>query len=129
MTGDGVTAQRMADDQADRDARVHADSEFYDLDRRPAHTRFHPREWQDLEPLGGRAVLHLQCHNGAETLAFAQRGAHVTGRTSPPPACARPAATPTATEPTSSGCAPMSTTPWTPWPGAPSTWCTPDAGP
>ncbi|WP_067815403.1 class I SAM-dependent methyltransferase [Actinomadura kijaniata] len=88
MTGDSATegdddviAQRMADNQANWDARarVHADSEFYDLDRRPAHTRFHPREWQDLGPLGGRTVLHLQCHNGAETLAFAQRGAHATG--------------------------------------------------
>ncbi|WP_207930960.1 class I SAM-dependent methyltransferase [Streptomyces sp. 8K308] len=47
---------------------------------RPAAARFHPREWEDFGPLDGRSVLHLQCHNGVETIAFAQRGtARVTG--------------------------------------------------
>lgn len=36
-------------------------------------------EWGDLGDLDGRDVLHLQCHLGVETAAFAHRGARVVG--------------------------------------------------
>ncbi|MBB5933965.1 class I SAM-dependent methyltransferase [Streptomyces zagrosensis] len=65
------------------DARtpVHVASEFYGLNG--SHTSDHwftAFEWEDLGDLTGQDVLHLQCHLGTETLAFAERGAaHTTG--------------------------------------------------
>ncbi|OUD01228.1 class I SAM-dependent methyltransferase [Streptomyces swartbergensis] len=78
---DQVTADRVADNRRNWDARapVHSTSDYYDLGEVPAEARFHPREWQQLGSLEGLSVLHLQCHNGVETLAFAQRGARATG--------------------------------------------------
>jgi SAM-dependent methyltransferase len=78
---DPATRRRIAENRRNWDARVrvHADSPYYSLTERAAETRFHPREWEQLGPLDGRSVLHLQCHNGAETLAFAQKGARTTG--------------------------------------------------
>ncbi len=64
--------------QANWDARtpVHVASAFYGLDgTRTADDWFAPFEWDDLGPLAGRDVLHLQCHLGTETQAFAERGA------------------------------------------------------
>ncbi|MEU4202343.1 class I SAM-dependent methyltransferase [Streptomyces sp. NPDC039022] len=65
------------------DARtpVHVASDFYGLDgTRTADDWFAPFEWDDLGPLAGRDVLHLQCHLGTETQAFAERGAaHTVG--------------------------------------------------
>lgn len=72
----------FATNRANWDDRVpiHVASKFYDIDRwlkeRPG-----PREWE-LEVLGqvsGLDVLHLQCHFGLDTLAFANAGARVTG--------------------------------------------------
>jgi SAM-dependent methyltransferase len=34
---------------------------------------------QELGPIDGLKILHLQCHIGTDSLALAQRGAHVTG--------------------------------------------------
>ncbi|MCB5905974.1 class I SAM-dependent methyltransferase [Streptomyces sp. SF28] len=69
--------------QANWDARtpVHVASAFYGLDgSRTADDWFAPFEWDDLGGLGGRDVLHLQCHLGTETAAFADRGAaHTVG--------------------------------------------------
>ncbi|MFD5315879.1 class I SAM-dependent methyltransferase [Streptomyces sp. NPDC127098] len=81
-TLDSDARRRIRENRENWDARapVHAESDFYSLRDRPAAARFHPREWEDFGPLEGRSVLHLQCHNGVETLAFAQRGAaRVTG--------------------------------------------------
>ncbi len=36
-------------------------------------------ELQELGPVRGRALLHLQCHFGLDTLSWAREGAHVTG--------------------------------------------------
>lgn len=60
----------------DERAPIHAASEFY---RRDADGWFADYEWTDLGPLDGRDLLHLQCHLGVETLAFARRGARVVG--------------------------------------------------
>ncbi|MFJ7048618.1 class I SAM-dependent methyltransferase [Streptomyces sp. NPDC101112] len=72
----------MRANEANWDARtpVHLASRFYALDENLDPARwFAPWEWEDLGELHGRDVLHLQCHLGTETLAFAQRGAHATG--------------------------------------------------
>ncbi|MGW7255246.1 class I SAM-dependent methyltransferase [Streptomyces sp. NPDC054834] len=72
----------MRTNQENWDARtpVHVASRFYGLDQTPDPARwFAPFEWDDLGDLGGRDVLHLQCHLGTETIAFAQRGARTVG--------------------------------------------------
>lgn len=73
------TAEEMVlANQANWDARtpIHVASEFYGLDgSRTAEDWFAPFEWTDLGELTGRDVLHLQCHLGTETAAFAERGA------------------------------------------------------
>ncbi|MEU6553300.1 class I SAM-dependent methyltransferase [Streptomyces sp. NPDC046915] len=72
----------MRTNQENWDARtpVHVASRFYGLDQAPDPARwFAPFEWDDLGDLGGRDVLHLQCHLGTETIAFAQRGARAVG--------------------------------------------------
>ncbi|MFI1167588.1 class I SAM-dependent methyltransferase [Streptomyces sp. NPDC020801] len=64
------------------DARtpVHVASRFYGLDQDLDPARwFASFEWEDLGELTGRDVLHLQCHLGTETLAFARRGARAVG--------------------------------------------------
>lgn len=66
------------------DARtsVHIASRYYGLEggNTPDPSRwFAPFEWEDLGELAGLDVLHLQCHLGTETIAFAQRGAQAVG--------------------------------------------------
>ncbi|MEU7059210.1 class I SAM-dependent methyltransferase [Streptomyces sp. NPDC046197] len=81
MTGD-EHERLMRANRANWDARtpVHVASRFYGLDRELDPARwFAPFEWEDLGDLAGRDVLHLQCHLGTETLAFAQRGARAVG--------------------------------------------------
>lgn len=77
------TEQMLLANQANWDARtpVHVASDFYGLDgSRTAEDWFAPFEWADLGDLAGREVLHLQCHLGTETAAFAERGAaHTVG--------------------------------------------------
>ena len=72
----------IAANRANWDERVpiHVASKFYDVERwlreRPG-----PRE-RELEVLGdvrGLDVVHLQCHFGLDTLAFANAGSRVTG--------------------------------------------------
>ncbi|MFF4397462.1 class I SAM-dependent methyltransferase [Streptomyces sp. NPDC001480] len=72
----------MRTNQENWDARtpVHVASRFYGLDQTLDPARwFAPFEWDDLGDIGGRDVLHLQCHLGTETIAFAQRGARTVG--------------------------------------------------
>ncbi len=79
MTFDAVNDQRMAAIEANWDERtpIHVASRFYE---RPPEEWFAAYEWEDLGDLAGRDVLHLQCHLGTETAAFARRGARsVTG--------------------------------------------------
>ncbi|WP_128429778.1 class I SAM-dependent methyltransferase [Streptomyces cyaneus] len=75
-------ARMMSANQANWDARtpVHLASRFYGLDQDLDPARwFASFEWDDLGELTGRDVLHLQCHLGTETIAFAQRGARAVG--------------------------------------------------
>jgi SAM-dependent methyltransferase len=72
----------IAANRANWDDRVpiHVTSRFYDVERwlteRPGL-----REWERkvLGEVSGLDVLHLQCHFGLDTLAFANAGARVTG--------------------------------------------------
>ncbi|MEU6225559.1 class I SAM-dependent methyltransferase [Streptomyces sp. NPDC047042] len=81
MTAD-QHARMMRANQANWDARtpVHLASRFYGLGESLDPSRwFAPWEWDDLGALADRDVLHLQCHLGTETLAFAERGARAVG--------------------------------------------------
>ena len=75
---DADVLRMVAANEADWDARaaLHAASEFY---ARPAEFWFADYEWEDLGALDGRDVVHLQCHLGTETVAFARRGARTVG--------------------------------------------------
>ncbi|GAA2646121.1 class I SAM-dependent methyltransferase [Streptomyces lunalinharesii] len=76
------TAEMVRANEANWDARtpVHVASAFYGLDgSRSAEDWFAPFEWADLGDVAGRDVLHLQCHLGTETAAFADRGARAVG--------------------------------------------------
>jgi len=63
------------------DARtpIHVRSEFYGVGERDPTSWFAPFEWHDLGCLDGREVVHLQCHLGVETMAFALKGARTCG--------------------------------------------------
>lgn len=63
----------------DERARAHYRSAFYDVEgfRRGA-TRLHRIELEEIGPVAGRDLLHLQCHFGLDTLSFARLGARVT---------------------------------------------------
>jgi SAM-dependent methyltransferase len=79
---DDITVRQMRANQENWDARtpMHVASRFYGLDgSRSPDSWFGSFEWDDLGPLNNRDVVHLQCHLGTETVAFAQRGARTTG--------------------------------------------------
>lgn len=78
---DDATSRMMQAIEANWDARtpVHVASEFYGVGRRDPEFWFADFEWADLGPVAGRDVLHLQCHLGTETAAFARRGARAVG--------------------------------------------------
>lgn len=81
-TFDAETAAMIEANRANWDARtpIHVASEFYGLDgSRPAAGWFAGYEWADLPEPAGADVLHLQCHLGTETIAFAERGARTVG--------------------------------------------------
>ncbi|SFB04610.1 Methyltransferase domain-containing protein [Amycolatopsis marina] len=82
MDFDSATEKQMQVNQANWDARtpIHVASRFYGLDgRRSPESWFGPFEWDDLGELRDRDLIHLQCHLGTETIAFARRGARTTG--------------------------------------------------
>ena len=61
---------------------IHVDSEFYDVasfrdGTRPIRLRDY--EIEEVGPVAGKSLLHLQCHFGMDTLSWARLGATVTG--------------------------------------------------
>jgi SAM-dependent methyltransferase len=61
-------------------ADINARSEFYGLeDFRRGGTKLRPYEREEVGPVAGRSLLHLQCHFGMDTLSWAREGAVVTG--------------------------------------------------
>jgi SAM-dependent methyltransferase len=60
----------------DERTALHLGPRGYDLTAlRAGNGRFNAIEEDELPPLAGKRVLHLQCHFGADTLKLAQRGA------------------------------------------------------
>ena len=78
---DDDTRTKIVANKRNWDARtpIHVTSKFYGIGDRDPTSWFAPFEWHDLGRLDGREVLHLQCHLGVETMAFALKGAHTTG--------------------------------------------------
>lgn len=80
--GEWLDANRA---QWDERVPVHVASEFYDqIELRAGRGILYPIEETELaalfpEGLGGKRVLHLQCHFGADSLVLAQRGATLVG--------------------------------------------------
>ena len=59
---------------------LHEDAPFYDLEGfRQGKDRLRSIELDELGDVAGQSMLHLQCHFGLDTLAWARRGAIVTG--------------------------------------------------
>jgi SAM-dependent methyltransferase len=59
---------------------THERSEFYDLDGfKAGGIRLRPYEIEEIGPVDGKDLLHLQCHFGIDTLSWARLGARVTG--------------------------------------------------
>jgi SAM-dependent methyltransferase len=80
--GESRETELLAANRRNWDERVsvHVNSRFYDVDRWVA-TRPGPRQ-REIDALGdvnGLDLVHLQCHFGLDTLAWADAGAKVTG--------------------------------------------------
>jgi len=59
---------------------IHETSAFYDLEGfRRGGVRLRPYEIEEIGPVEGLSLLHLQCHFGIDTLSWARLGARVTG--------------------------------------------------
>jgi len=64
----------------DEAAPLHASSELYDLDGfRAGRNDIRPFEIDELGPISGLELLHLQCDLGTDTLSWARLGARVVG--------------------------------------------------
>ncbi|MEJ2759411.1 MAG: class I SAM-dependent methyltransferase, partial [Anaerolineales bacterium] len=58
----------------------HKDSPFYDLEGfKAGKDRLRSIELSELGDVSGKSLLHLQCHFGLDTMAWARCGAQVTG--------------------------------------------------
>jgi SAM-dependent methyltransferase len=74
---DPVEANRL---QWDERAPLHVASDFYDVAGfRAGRNTLRPIEMAEVGDVAGRALVHLQCHFGLDTLSWARRGARVTG--------------------------------------------------
>jgi SAM-dependent methyltransferase len=59
---------------------IHERSAFYDLEGfKRGGIRLSDYEREEVGPVDGRDLLHLQCHFGLDTLSWARLGARVTG--------------------------------------------------
>ncbi len=64
----------------DKLAKIHHDSEFYDVKGfLEGKQTLDPIEVDELPDLAGKKLLHLMCHFGMDTLSLARQGANVTG--------------------------------------------------
>lgn len=74
--------EQLASNRANWDERteIHLASRFYDVEGWLRESRGpRPREVEALGAVAGLRLLHLQCHFGLDTLAWARVGATVTG--------------------------------------------------
>ncbi|MDA3942615.1 MAG: class I SAM-dependent methyltransferase [Bacteroidetes bacterium] len=59
---------------------LHIDSDFYDVAGfRKGKSSLKHIEIEELGEIGGKSLLHLQCHFGLDTLSLARQGAKVVG--------------------------------------------------
>lgn len=59
---------------------INAASQLYDLAGfKAGQTSLHKPDLDELGPVAGKTLLHLQCHFGQDTLSWARLGAQVTG--------------------------------------------------
>jgi predicted methyltransferase len=60
---------------------IHVRSDFYDVEgwTSGAKVDLYPLLVDEVGDVAGKDLLHLQCHFGLDTLAWARRGARVTG--------------------------------------------------
>jgi SAM-dependent methyltransferase len=59
---------------------IHAQSAHYDVDGfKTGKSSLRSVEREELTDVGGKSLLHLQCHFGLDTLSWARLGAKVTG--------------------------------------------------
>ncbi|UED82775.1 class I SAM-dependent methyltransferase [Streptomyces profundus] len=80
MTDETDRWLRLNRENWDDRVRVHAQSAFYDLPGfRAGAEPLRPVEVAEVGDVTGLRLLHLQCHMGQDTLAWARRGARVTG--------------------------------------------------
>ncbi len=64
----------------DEAAPLHVGSEFYDVESfKTGRNSLYQLEIDDMGPVDGKTLLHLQCHFGQDTLSWARLGAQVTG--------------------------------------------------
>jgi SAM-dependent methyltransferase len=69
---------------------IHQTSSFYDLEGfKRGGSRLRDYEVDEVGDVGGKSLLHLQCHFGIDTLSWARLGARVTGVDFSPVAIAR----------------------------------------
>jgi 2-polyprenyl-3-methyl-5-hydroxy-6-metoxy-1,4-benzoquinol methylase len=71
-----ATNQRLWDERAAIHVRG---SRTYPLAEFKAGADPKPDLPDDIGPVAGKSILHLQCHFGMDSLSWARRGAHVTG--------------------------------------------------
>ncbi|MFF1902900.1 class I SAM-dependent methyltransferase [Kitasatospora sp. NPDC058218] len=82
MTENPVPADWRAANRANWDERVpiHTSGAFYDVPGFVAgREALRDFELAEVGDVGGKTLVHLQCHIGLDTLAWARRGATVTG--------------------------------------------------
>jgi SAM-dependent methyltransferase len=61
-------------------ADVNVRSEFYRVEQfKQGASKLRPYEVEEVGPVAGKSLLHLQCHFGLDTLSWAREGAVVTG--------------------------------------------------
>ncbi len=62
-------------------ALLHVKSDFYDVEgfKNGRSSMLYPIETEEMGDISGKSLLHLQCHFGMDTLAWARLGAKVTG--------------------------------------------------
>lgn len=71
---------KVNQDSWDKRAKIHISSEFYDVEGFiSGASSLTEIELSELGNVGGKKLLHLQCHFGLDTLSWAREGAIVTG--------------------------------------------------
>ncbi|WP_433574195.1 class I SAM-dependent methyltransferase [Nocardia brasiliensis] len=76
-SSDAIDSNRTLWDQW---APIHAGSDWYDLAAvKAGKEKLRAYEHEDVGEVSGLSMLHLQCHLGTDSVAWARRGARVTG--------------------------------------------------